>query len=112
MLKQVAEHQEPDAQRSPIPPLSHLRGTRTEAPRLALVVDLMARFKSWDAKFYATNWLVLLYPGSKFPVYAPRPELPDPLKLSHEFKAEADYLLRKPTNDFVLHCWKDYDYNI
>ncbi len=71
----------------------------------------MPRYKSWE-KFYENNWLVPLYQGSKYVIYIPKPELPDPLKLSREFRTEADYLIRKPTNDWVLHTWKDFGYNI
>ncbi len=71
----------------------------------------MPRFKSY-LPFYENNWLVPLFPGSKYPIYAPKPELPDPKGLHHDFKTEADYLLRKPTNDFVINMWKGFGYNV
>ena len=75
------------------------------------------RYKSWNP-IYDGLWLVPLYPNSKNAVYNP-PVDPntkeirsDPVNLHAEFKTERDYFLRESTNDFVLHCWKDYGYGI
>src|SRR5205807_5902713 len=77
----------------------------------------MPRTKSW-AKFYGDNWLVLLYPQTKNPIYAPPVDREtglirfDPADLHREYKTEKDWLLREPTNDMVLNCWQGFGYNV
>jgi hypothetical protein len=72
---------------------------------------------SW-LPFYENNFLVPLYPNTKYPIFSP-PVDPktgevrsDPFRLHADFKTEIDYLSRRPTNEFVLHCLKDAGYNV
>jgi Bifunctional DNA primase/polymerase, N-terminal len=76
----------------------------------------LPRYLSW-AKFYSNNFLVPLYPGTKYPIYSPRQPkhvpkpFEDPLDLHKNFPTEESYLSHRFDNERVLTC-NIYRYNV
>lgn len=76
----------------------------------------MPRYLSW-AKFFTNNWLVPLYPGTKYPIYSPRQPkgvaepFEDPKNLHKHFPDERSYLNHRYDNERVLTCWV-FRYNV